>query len=154
MCCVVALAVSSTVRTAPISGCGAVRVAKAARLGSRTALVAAPTSRRNGDRVNDARQYLESLVGQTILTLTGKPNFILEVRGTDVIVGTAKSPKGQPVPIRWVQDAMDQLERGRELEINVQTVGYRSAFIGAVLATLPGVVGCTRPRRVLHPNAP
>lgn len=98
--------------------------------------------------MNDARRHLESLVGQTIYTLTGKPNHVLEIRGKNVIVGTGKSPKGQPVPIQWIQDAMDQLARDGEIEINVKTVGYRSAFIGAVLATLPGAIGLTDPRRV------
>lgn len=80
--------------------------------------------------------------------MTGKPNRVLEVRGSEVIVGTTKSPEGQPVPIDWVQRAIDRLTAERELEINPQSVGYRSAFVGAVLLTLPGVEGATNPRRV------
>jgi hypothetical protein len=37
-----------------------------------------------------------------------------------------------------VQEALDRLERDREIEISVQSVRYRSAFIGAVLRELPG----------------
>lgn len=58
------------------------------------------------------------------------------------------STQGQPVPIEWVQSAIDRLIRERELEISPQSVGYRSAFVGAVLLTLPGVEGATNPRRV------
>lgn len=95
-----------------------------------------------------AREHLSLLVGKEIPTMTGKPNRVLEVRGSDVIVGTAKSPEGQPVPIEWVQSAIDRLLEERELEINPQSVGYRSAFVGAVLLTLPGVEGAKNPRRV------
>ena len=96
----------------------------------------------------DAGEHLSRLVGKQIPTMTGKPNRVLEVRGSDVVVGTTKSPEGQPVPIEWVQSAIDRLLDERELEINPQSVGYRSAFVGAVLLTLPGVEGATNPRRV------
>jgi hypothetical protein len=96
----------------------------------------------------DARAHLESLVGETIDTLTGRPNSILRVEGETVFVGTGKSPGGKPVPIQWVQDAMDQLAAAGELAIEVETVGYRSAFIGAVLLTLPDVVRVEGTRRV------
>jgi hypothetical protein len=101
----------------------------------------------------DASEYLRSLVGRTIPTLTGRPNTVLNVEGADVIVGTQRSPTGQPVPIPDVQAAMDLLERDGEVVIDVETVGYRSAFIGAVLATLPGaVVLSTSPPRVALRN--
>jgi hypothetical protein len=105
----------------------------------------------------DARKHLSHLVGKEIPTMTGRPNRVLRLHGSDVIVGTAKSPEGQPVPIEWVQTAMDRLLAERELEINPQSVGYRSAFVGAVLLTLPGVEGVTSPRRVRlvdEPSAP
>jgi hypothetical protein len=76
----------------------------------------------------NARVHLESLVGNTIETLTGQPNTVLRVEGDTVFVGTQKSPAGQPVPIQWVQDAMDQLADAGELAIEVETVGNRSAF--------------------------
>lgn len=88
---------------------------------------------------SDIRAHLEALLGQTIKTLTGRPNTILRLEGDDVIVGTSRSPQGQPVPIAWVEKAMAELSRSGELAVEVATVGYRSAFIGAVLATLPQV---------------
>jgi hypothetical protein len=87
-----------------------------------------------------ARAQLESLIGETIETLTGRPNTLLRVEAETEFVGTRKSPAGQLVPIQWVQDSMDQLADAGELAIEVETVGYRSAFIGAVLLTLPDVV--------------
>lgn len=96
----------------------------------------------------DAGQHLARLVGKEISTITGKPNRVMGLQGSDVVVATTRSPEGQRVPIDWVQGAIDRLVHERELEINPQSVGYRSAFVGAVLLTLPGVEGATNPRRV------
>lgn len=49
-----------------------------------------------------------------------------------------------------VQNALDMLERDGEVAIDVETVGYRSAFIGAVLATLPGTSTALAPPRVIR----
>lgn len=70
--------------------------------------------------------------------MTGKPNRVLRSEVLDVIVATGRSTGGQPVPIQWVQDAIDELVRRGETVITKQTVGYRSAFIGAALLTLSG----------------
>jgi hypothetical protein len=104
----------------------------------------------------DARSHLRSLFGRTIPTLTGRPNTILDVRSEDVIVATDRSPQGQPVPLEWIQTAIDRLQRDGEIDINVESVGHRSAFVGAVLPTLPGTRTATNPRRVTldGPNAP
>lgn len=97
----------------------------------------------------DARQYLSSLIGQELQTLSGRVNTVLSVKGSEVVVATAKSPRGKPVPVADVQAAMDMLISNTELAIDVGTVGYRSAFIGAVLATLPGAtVLPTSPPRI------
>jgi len=101
--------------------------------------------------VIDARAHLESLVGEEIHTLTNRrPNRILRIEGGDVIVGTAKSPTGQRVPIQWLQDAADRLVREGEIVVDVETLGHRSAFVGAFLATLPGTIVRPRtPRRIV-----
>jgi hypothetical protein len=98
----------------------------------------------------DAHTYVASLVGQEIKTLTGRPNRVLRVEGQNVIVATSRSATGQPVPIKWVQAALDMFERDGEVVIDVETVGYRSAFIGAVLATLPGTSTALAPPRVIR----
>jgi hypothetical protein len=79
----------------------------------------------------DARSHLASLVGKTIRTLSGGSNTVLRLEGDDVIVATRRSPEGQPVPIAWVQAALDRLRRDGEVEISVASVGYRSAFVSA-----------------------
>lgn len=84
----------------------------------------------------DARQVLGGLVGETIKTLSGHPNTVLGLEGTEVRVATTRSPNGTLVPIAWVQDALDRLARDGEIEISVDSVGYRSAFVGAVLNAL------------------
>jgi len=91
------------------------------------------------DRI-DAVALLGSLQGRAIHTLTGKPNRVLRIEGSNAIVATNKSPEGRPVPIAWVQSALDRLTTDGAVEINVESVGYRSAFVGAVLSAVPGVV--------------
>jgi hypothetical protein len=98
----------------------------------------------------DARSHLASLVGQEIKTQTGRSNRVLRIESDEVIVGTAKSPNGEPVPIAWVQNAFDLLERVSEVVIDIDTVVYRSAFIGAVLAMLPGTKTALAPPRVIR----
>jgi hypothetical protein len=96
---------------------------------------------------HDARAVLVKRIGQPLTTLRGRPNRILEVGEADVTVATNRSPDGQPVPIVWVQQALDRLVRDGEVIISPEVIGYRSAFIGAVLRTLPGVaVGMDPPR--------
>lgn len=73
---------------------------------------------------------------------------MLRLEGDLGYVATGKSPNGKPVEIEWVQNARNRLVDEGELEISVESVGYRSAFIGAVLATLPGTITSTHPRMV------
>lgn len=86
-----------------------------------------------------ALAVLTNLVGQTIDTVKGRPNTILRIEGINVIVGTKRSPAGKPVPIEWVQDALDRLWADGEIEVSVPALEHRSAFVAAVLLTLPGV---------------
>jgi hypothetical protein len=87
-----------------------------------------------------ARTLLESLVGQPISIVTGRPNTVLRVEGDDVVVATGRSPTGQPVPVEWVQSGLDQLLETGEIEVSVPSLGHRSSFVDAVLLTLPGAV--------------
>ena len=97
----------------------------------------------------DARAYLNTLVGKTIHTIgQGRPNRIVAVEDAEVVVATNQSPNGQRIAIADLQAAMDMLERTGDLLIDKKIVGYRSAFIGAVLSTLPGAIVSTQPRRV------
>lgn len=102
----------------------------------------------------DAREVLGRLLGQEIPTMTGRPNRAMSVGTTEVIVATTKSPHGQPVPIQWVQEALDRLTEEHEVEISVASVGYRSAFIGAVLLTIPGTRKGVNPSRVILGGEP
>lgn len=101
-----------------------------------------------GDR-RDGRRLLSDLVGRPIQTIGGAANEVLEVRDDDVVVATARSPLGQPVPIAWVQDALDRLHAEEELQIDPSTVGHRSGFIGAVLRTLPNTRVEQNPLRIV-----
>jgi hypothetical protein len=56
--------------------------------------------------IPDAHNVLLKLVGSQIHTITGRPNTVVEVGDTEVLVATARSPKGTTVPIEWVQDAL------------------------------------------------
>ena len=95
----------------------------------------------------DARQILERLVGETVYTITDKkPNRIVAFKEDKVFVDTGANPKA--VPVAWVQNGVDMLFARGEVRIDVPTLGYRSSFIGAVLATLPGTVAETGPAYV------
>jgi hypothetical protein len=101
------------------------------------------------DPVTDAKCLLTSLEGRSLQTVTGRPNRVLRLEGDRVWVSTTRSPSGQPVPVAWVQDAIDRLESVGEIEISVESVGHRSAFVGAVLRELSGaevVLGVSPPR--------
>ena len=75
---------------------------------------------------------------------------MLRLDRESVLIWTSRSPSGQPVPIAWVQEALDRIDRDEEIEISVRSVGYRSAFIGAVLREIPGaeVVRTASPPRI------
>jgi hypothetical protein len=87
-----------------------------------------------------ARSLLESLVGQQISTVTGRPNTVLGLTDGNVVVGTNRAPNGELVPIDAVQSGLERLLQEREIEVHPRSLGYRSSFVGAVLLTLPGAV--------------
>jgi hypothetical protein len=103
----------------------------------------------------DPIEHLGGLVGAELRTLTGRPNRILEVAENAIVVATGRSPQGRPVPTATVEEAINRLIGEGEVVIDVRSVGYRSAFIGAVLVTLPGAfVDPARPRVVQLPDRP
>ena len=85
-----------------------------------------------------ADELLRSLIGHALETPSGSMNRILDVVDGNAIVRTDRSPGGQPVPVQWVQAALETLWAEGEVVIHPDVVGYRSAFIGAVLRTISG----------------
>ncbi|NUN50102.1 MAG: hypothetical protein HUU15_14835 [Candidatus Brocadiae bacterium] len=103
----------------------------------------------------DAAVILRDLVGRSIPTLSGKTNQVLGIEADLVRVGTARSPGGELVEVAQVQRALDRLLQEGSIKIDKREVGYRSAFVGAVLRSLPGVSFSLRPARVyLQRDAP
>ncbi|AXO37088.1 EVE domain-containing protein [Micromonospora sp. B006] len=90
------------------------------------------------EALTGAADLLRRVVGQPLATVSGRTNTVVGVRPPHAIVATERSPEGQPVPIAWVDDALRRLVRDGYVEIHPRASGYRSAFIGAVLLTLPG----------------
>jgi hypothetical protein len=83
--------------------------------------------------------FLRELIGTPIPTVSGRrTNTILSVGTDHVLVATGRNLTGQPVPIADVIAALRRLKRDGIVDVNVATLGYRSAFVGAVLAQLPG----------------
>jgi hypothetical protein len=95
-----------------------------------------------------ADEVLRSLIGEEIPTVTGIPNVVLAVQDRAALVGTGRSPRGQPVEINEVQRGMDKLRTDGSVRVAVDELGHRSAFVGAVLATLPGAHATTNPATV------
>ena len=87
----------------------------------------------------DAADLLRNLIGVPLETVDGAVNLVLGVRDRVVVVGTGRSPDGRPVPIDEVELGLRLLRENGRLEVHPDTLGYRSAFVGAVLRTLPGV---------------
>ncbi|MGW4928618.1 hypothetical protein ACWEOH_05625 [Agromyces sp. NPDC004153] len=94
---------------------------------------------------------LRELIGIEIPTPSGsRANTILAVDSDQVIVATSRTPSGQTVPISDVVAAMDLLRREGVIDVTVDVLGYRSAFIGALLLQLPGArAEGTSPTRIV-----
>ncbi|GAA2979337.1 hypothetical protein JOD63_002948 [Microbacterium terrae] len=93
--------------------------------------------------------FLRELIGTPIPTVSGtRTNTILSVGTDHVLVATSRTPTGQPVPIAEVVAALEHLKQDGIIDANVESLGYRSAFFGAVLLQVPGarVVGAAPPR--------
>lgn len=93
------------------------------------------------------REHLSTLVGSGVPTISGAPNRVIDVIGDNVIVGTTRSPNGEPVALADIQAAVDRVFDGEEVRIDPDSVGFRSAFVGAVLQSMPGVEVLHRPQR-------
>lgn len=118
----------------------------AERLPAALAAAAGPTP---DEGAHGAARLLRRLLGEPLETLTGRPNRILEIRDGNAVVATDRSPEGTPVPITDVDRALSELDRSGSIIITPEAVGYRSAFVGAVLRTLPGATVALNPPRVL-----
>lgn len=99
--------------------------------------------------IPSAQELLKSLLGREIRTATGQPNTVLALEPTDVLVATTASPEGSLVPIHDVQHGLDQLSAHRAVRLHPTELGYRSSFVGAVLATLPNARFVEDPTRVI-----
>jgi 5-methylcytosine-specific restriction protein A len=100
----------------------------------------------------DAELLARAAVGKTIYTIDKRlPNKVLGITGDSVLVQTQATadPAGAPVPISLIQQAADQLSRDGELRLNPKTLGHRrTSFVGALLASDPGVVALVKPMRL------
>src|SRR5450631_1171130 len=90
-------------------------------------------------RMAAAEDVVGTLIRVRLHTLSGAENQIIAVAGGQATVATNKPPEGKPVPINEVQRALDLLIKTGSIIPSPDSVGYRSAFIGAVLRTIPGV---------------
>jgi hypothetical protein len=61
----------------------------------------------------NVRDHLAGLVGTVIPTISGSPNRIIRVANDSVVVGTDKSPMGEPVPLAEIQAATDRVFKWR-----------------------------------------
>ncbi|WP_157519960.1 hypothetical protein [Herbidospora daliensis] len=86
-----------------------------------------------------ATNVLRRLLGEELTTISGQRNRILEVQPPNVRVATSRSPEGKLIPIADVEAALARLQSRGSVTIHPDEVGYRSAFIGSVLLTFPGV---------------
>jgi hypothetical protein len=92
------------------------------------------------------RAYMEGLIGRELFTPVERAsNWIERLTDGSVIVRTAAgNPDGAAVSIAFVQDVVDRVYDGEEVVFDPRR---RSAFVGALLATMDGVEVLTEPRR-------
>ena len=102
----------------------------------------------------EALRLLLDLRGRELTTTSGSVNRILAVQSPNVVVATERSPQGQPVPIADVQRAIDLLQLHGAVTIDVETLGHRSSFVGAVLAERVDVTLTGSPAVASLMNAP
>jgi hypothetical protein len=95
-----------------------------------------------------AEEMLRSLIGEEIRTISGAPNMVMAVHDRTALVGANRSPQGQTVEISDIRHGMDKLKARRTVRITDEELGHHSAFVGAVLATLPGVRATANPATV------
>ena len=89
-------------------------------------------STRELDETN-ARALVEALAGEVVLTTTQRrENRILGVDGDNALVATGRAPDGERVLLSEIQAALDRLAAGEIVEVNPDSRGYRSSFIGAL----------------------
>lgn len=104
----------------------------------------------NRDVPPDARTLAAGLVGRTVTTVSGRTNVVLAIDGDDVIVGTERTPEGARVPLAMIEAGIDALSRDGTVTVDVETLGHRSAFVAAMLLTLPDTtLEPTTPPRIL-----
>lgn len=66
-------------------------------------------------------------------------------------MATESNSQGEPVSVDDVQAGLDRLASGEEVEVSAESLGYRSAFVAAVLASVPGaVVLDSRPKHLVQ----
>ena len=109
-------------------------------------LAASPS--RDPESWPSAWELLRSLIGERIRTVTGQPNMVLAIHGDMALVSTNRSPDGRLVPVDEVQKGLDRLKANGSVRVSVEELGHRSAFVGAVLATLPGTLFLENPATV------
>ncbi|MEU4803156.1 hypothetical protein [Actinosynnema sp. NPDC023587] len=101
-----------------------------------------------------AADVLGGLVGREIKTVSGYSNWILDVDPASVLVRTRRSAGGESVPVSAVQAGLDRLFAQGRVTADVPSLGYRSAFVAAVLATLPRAMVTRTPPSVSLGYAP
>jgi 5-methylcytosine-specific restriction protein A len=97
---------------------------------------------------------MQGLIGETLLTpVDDEPNWIRGFEGSRVRVATRGNEDGALVSISLIQGTVDRVFEGVEVIFNPHN---RSAFLGAVLRTMPQVEVLTGPRRarLRHGSAP
>jgi hypothetical protein len=105
--------------------------------------------------VISAETLLRSLVNEPLATVVGRqPNTVLEVRDGEAYVATTASRDGKAVKVAWLQELLDGLGRGEEVQLKEGQRRFMSSFLAAVLSTLPMVsITDTRSART-DPNYP
>jgi hypothetical protein len=88
----------------------------------------------------DMHRLLKPYEGRTIKTYKGKPNRIIDIENESVLVGTMKSPSGEPVVVDDIRESLERLlEEGQVMYKGAAPRSNRDSFVVAFLLSLDGV---------------
>ncbi len=113
-----------------------------------TAATAPPSGLEVAAPIDEALELMRDLVGLPLPTVDGRINRILALEGDNALIATGKSPDGELVPAADVQRGLNLLRRRGSVRVHPDDLKYRSAFVGAVLATVPGAEVTRQPARI------
>lgn len=99
--------------------------------------------------LDEALAIMRGLVGVELPVVLKRRNIILGIANDTADVATGRTAGSESVPVDDVQRGLELLHRIGRAQVDTDVLGDNCAFVGAVLATLPGAYVALNPTRIL-----